>query len=1280
MFCAVCGEKVIDEAAGCPACGTSTRESSSPEVGDPPRSDRLPSPARSQTSTDATPKAAAGRFAPGTVLGDRYRLVCLLGRGGMGEVYRAEDLRLGQDVALKFLPPALEQDAAVRERFLDEVRLARKVSHANVCRVYDLGDAEGLPFLSMEYVDGENVQALLKRVGRLPGERAAEVSLGICRGLAATHGRGILHGDLKPSNVMIDADGRVRLTDFGLATLADSPAAHHGGTPAYMAPEQHQDREATRRSELYALGLVMYELFTGRRAFGPESPAPPSRWVGTLDPTVERVILWCLEKDPGNRPASAEAVAAALLADRGIEAGTFLRAVVASDLSGPAAEGREGSIRDLQAEYGGREIATAGGTLWLFERPWGALSFALAYHRALARQPAAAVRIGLDFGEVTLSRGAATESSSDTGRLLAAGPTVTMARRLLVPARPQQTLLTAEAFHLARQSAVREAVTDVDLRWVAHGNYLLPGLEQGIEIFEVGVEGTAPLTPPPSSELAARIPGQDVIAGWRPAPGLSVPQRANWKLERRLGEGGFGETWLARHAKSRDARVFKFCHEQSRLKALQREITIFRLLKEELGDRADVARILDWNFEQAPYFIEADYTAGGNLTEWAEDRGGLDRVPLEVRLEIVAQVATALAAAHSVGVLHKDVKPQNVLITGERAGSVRAQLSDFGLGSVTERERLEKAGITVAGLSIAEMSGTHLYMAPELLEGRRATLQADVYALGVMLYQMVVGDFSRALAPGWDRDVDDAILREDVAAAVDGSPLKRLGTALELAERLRSLDRRRREREAERQEREEAERVRQRAERVRRQRRLMAAAIVVLMVFGAAMTFMAYRVDREAKRATREAEAARKVSDFLVELFEVSDPYGTSDPGKPKGETITAREILALGADKLETELADQPEIRARLMHTVGRVYKNLGLYDAAVPLVEESLKIRREIFGEVHPEVSESLNNLATLLYSKGDYEDAEPLFREALEMRRRLLGDEHPDVAASLNNLAALLCSKGDYEGAEPLFRETLTIKRRLLGDEDPDVAITLNNLAFLLNSRGDYEAAEPLFREALEIRRRHLGSEHPDVAQGINNLAGLLHSKGDYEAAEPLFREALEMRQRILGDEHPDVAESLHNVALSLHAQNDYEGAEPLYRRALEMQRRLLGAGDPALANGLSALARLVLARDEAVEAEGLIREALDVLRRTLPPDDWRISNAESILGASLTAQRRYAEAETLLVRSYPIVRDRTSEESIYTRDVLERLVILYQAWGKPDKAAEYRPLWVAAGGSR
>jgi serine/threonine-protein kinase len=263
-----------------------------------------------------------GRFEPGTLLDHRYRIVGRLGRGGMGDVYRADDLKLGQPVALKFLPESVDRDPARLTQLHTEVRMARQVSHPNVCRVYDAGEYEGHTFLSMEYVDGEDLASLLRRIGRLQEDRALELARQICAGLAAAHDRGVVHRDLKPANIMLDGSGRIRITDFGLAGAAGETL--RAGTPAYMAPEQLAGGDITPRSDIYSLGLVLYELFTGKRALEADTMAeliakreqglitPPAEIVRGLDPATERVIMRCLDVDPARRPGSALSVAAAL--------------------------------------------------------------------------------------------------------------------------------------------------------------------------------------------------------------------------------------------------------------------------------------------------------------------------------------------------------------------------------------------------------------------------------------------------------------------------------------------------------------------------------------------------------------------------------------------------------------------------------------------------------------------------------------------------------------------------------------------------------------------------------------------------------------------------------------------------------------------------------------------------------------------------------------------------------------------------------------------------------
>ncbi|HYO83749.1 MAG TPA: serine/threonine-protein kinase [Bryobacteraceae bacterium] len=301
-----------------------------------------------------------GRFVPGTLIAGRYRITSLLGRGGMGEVYRATDLTLAQSVALKFLPESAAGNERLLERFHNEVRVARQVSHANVCRVYDIGEADGIPFISMEYVDGEDLASLLARIGRLPADKALEIARKLCAGVAAAHDRAILHRDLKPHNIMLNRRGEVVIMDFGLAAVAEElrGSEARNGTPAYMAPEQLRGENVTQRSDIYAIGLIIYELFTGRRAWEAESipelierqeaTRPPSMTTlaSDADPAVEKVVLRCLQADPLQRPASALAVAAALPGGDPLAA-----ALAAGEMPSPELVASSGKTQGIALRY-----------------------------------------------------------------------------------------------------------------------------------------------------------------------------------------------------------------------------------------------------------------------------------------------------------------------------------------------------------------------------------------------------------------------------------------------------------------------------------------------------------------------------------------------------------------------------------------------------------------------------------------------------------------------------------------------------------------------------------------------------------------------------------------------------------------------------------------------------------------------------------------------------------------------------------------------------------------
>lgn len=332
---------------------------------------RLDRPAWEGKGSAAPAAEIEGRFLPGTLLAGRYRIVAPLGIGGMGEVYRATDLTLRQAVALKFLPRSLTDNARALNRLYGEVGLARQISHPNVCRVYDIAEADGLRFLTMEYIDGENLHSFLRRIGRLPAEKASDIARGLCAGLSAVHDRGVLHRDLKPANIMIDAQGNARITDFGLAVLSDrlDPRDLRSGTPAYMAPEQLAGEQVSVRSDIYSLGLVLYEVFGARNPFKDTRAAQllretkPAALSGAtkVEPWIEDAVMHCLETDPRNRPPSAAAVAVELSGGDPLAA-----AIAAGDTPGPELVARAGSTAGLPVGAAAACLATVFAALILF--------------------------------------------------------------------------------------------------------------------------------------------------------------------------------------------------------------------------------------------------------------------------------------------------------------------------------------------------------------------------------------------------------------------------------------------------------------------------------------------------------------------------------------------------------------------------------------------------------------------------------------------------------------------------------------------------------------------------------------------------------------------------------------------------------------------------------------------------------------------------------------------------------------------------------------------------
>jgi serine/threonine-protein kinase len=398
-----------------------------------------------------------------------------------------------------------------------------------------------------------------------------------------------------------------------------------------------------------------------------------------------------------------------------------------------------------------------------------------------------------------------------------------------------------------------------------------------------------------------------------------------------------------------------------------------------------------------------------------------------------------------------------------------------------------------------------------------------------------------------------------------------------------------------------------------------AAALVLGTVFVALLAVQSVRLARERAVSEQERRRAETVSGFLVELFQVSEP------GEALGGTVTARELLERGAERIEA-LDDQPLVQATLMHTIGQVYEQLGLYADAAPLLERALALRREHLGPEHAEVADSLNRLAVLRAKAGSYDLAEPLFRSALEIRMKVYGEESEQVKYGLNNLALLLHEKGDYAAAEALYLRAVRIEERLPRNlEDP--VSTRSNLALLYHDQGRHAEAEELYRQALSWAEQVGGPRHPEVARLRAELGVTLLAAGREQAAEGLLREAVAIRREVLGPLHPDLARSLRQLATLLVRQGRLEEAIPLHREALAI-RRSAGSAHPEVADSLAALAEALAIRGERQQAVEHLSEALAIYRNTLPPAHPFTADVLVALGRLHCTAGDFAAGEPLL----------------------------------------------------
>ncbi|MEZ4387264.1 MAG: serine/threonine-protein kinase [Candidatus Krumholzibacteriia bacterium] len=723
----------------------------------------------------------------------------------------------------------------------------------------------------------------------------------------------------------------------------------------------------------------------------------------------------------------------------------------------------------------------------------------------------------------------------------------------------------------------------------------------------------------------------DVVVDEEPADPLLGQTLDRYTVVERLAAGGMGAVYLAHRSDG----VY---HERVAVKVIRRGLDTEQLIKRFRAERQILARLrhpgianlLDGGItpDGRPYLV-MEYVDGRPLDRYCDE----ERLRLADRMQLFRTVCEVVQHAHRNLVVHRDLKPGNILVTA--AGEIK--LMDFGIAkwlSGDQDEAVGDAPDTMPGLQVM----TPGWAAPEQIRGEPVTTATDVFGLGLVLYRLLTGGqafgdatstaaelatatcehdprrpsrvaAAAALGLAPDTDLDNICLKalrrepehryaspghlaEDLTRYLDGQPV--LARPATLGYRTGKLLRRHR-------------------------RAFTTAAVLVSLVLGLG-AYDNLRLARERDRAQRGEAKAAQVAAFLSDLFTQADPENS------RGADLTAREILTRGADRVRTQLDDQPEVQAAMLDVLGRVHTNLGMFDEGRTLLRRSLALKLANFGDGHPEVATTALDLGNLELEVGHFGLADSLLTVARNIREHELGLGDPAVAPVLKSLGLVALRQGRNEDAEQLYRAALAIYAGHPPITDPGYTVCLNDLALLLLEMGRRDEAEPMFREALDLQERWLGADHPERANTLYNLSLLLQERGDHAAAEPVLRQVLELDRKHYDANHLNIAYSLTNLAISLQQIGRYEEAGRHLDEALAIRRASLAPGHPEIIKGLSAVGLNHMYRGEYATAEPILREAVDVAREHLGRHGITAGRLDD-LGWLLRELGRYDEALAL-----------------------------------------------------
>jgi non-specific serine/threonine protein kinase len=762
------------------------------------------------------------------------------------------------------------------------------------------------------------------------------------------------------------------------------------------------------------------------------------------------------------------------------------------------------------------------------------------------------------------------------------------------------------------------------------------------------------------------------------ASGAPVAGREHSVLERQLSASAGAEVWVAQHYKTAERRVYKFTDDGERLRSLKREVTLYRVLREGLGDRDDLIRILDWNFETPPYYLECEY-GGPDLNEWAQTNDALAQLSREERIALFLQFAEAVAAAHSVGVLHKDLKPTNILVASRADGGLQARVADFGSGGLLDPQKLEALGITRLDqpvLHLPEQSGTLLYLAPELIAGKPPTVQSDLYALGLILYQLLSGDLRRPMTAGWEQGIADELLIEDIAAACNGNPACRLSSVADLVQRLKTRNSRAAAAASSRMARERAASAERALVRSRARRPWVVAALVVLLS-GVGISYSLYLGEKRAREeAAHAATRAQAINRFLSD-----DLLGAADPSGPGGaHNPTMREVLARTADHLDGRFTNDPETKASIELALGTAYFGMTDYANAEKYREQALKLLEAGEGADSAAALEAQYQLVSVLVQTNRLDEAAKhleaadraagtrlsesshlsfqahwtragyykLRMSAADAAREYAAAERIRATIDPDNDTLLLrlrdalswcyVRQGRNEDAERVLRDLMTARYPPQRVGPLFWAQARIDYGIALRSLGKDQDAERVMTEALRELRSSLGPDHFFVAVVQNELGDLYTRQARWDLALQSLREAQQILRQRTGEHGQATLIVGVNLGIVQYRRGQFQQAVDTLSGLRTDLVSLLGEASPQAQSASYYLAAALVTLGRYAEAAPLLRDLRPAdLASAEPREDW-VPRLDALRGTILWGQGHNTEAVALLAPALKTMQER------------------------------------------